>query len=227
MTNSVAAIQPPPWRFGERALFIRQGISWDEWVSVWQTAEGMHQSSSFYIGDALLAGMREFGEKFAQVVDPKYVNQQRGAMWVCSRIEPERRRANLSYSLHRELAALEPDEQDRWLALAEAGSWTVKRLKEAMVIAGLRRGNGGPPLDDSTGNESDTFGSPLEIDGKPVLVALDGGMRDTPPSPSAPITQADVSGCLDVVRDPTMVEAIGRRRCDIIEIALGLMLDAG
>lgn len=182
-------IEPPPFEFGDRALIVLPGISWDEWVSLWRTAEGMHQSSNFYMGDALLAGSREFGERFAQVVDPKYIHQQRGAMWVCSRIDPARRKPSLSFSLHRELASLEPAEQDRWLDLAEQGAWTVKDLKEEMEAERARKSNGPPeeitslpndPAVDgqipgseeigSTWNGSPTFGSVEEITGEPFQI---------------------------------------------------------
>lgn len=214
---------PPPFEFGDRALIVLPGISWDEWVSLWRTAEGMHQSSNFYMGDALLAGSREFGERFAQVVDPKYIHQQRGAMWVCSRIEPSRRKLSLSFSLHREVASLDPAEQDRWLDLAEQGAWTVKDLKEEMEAERARKSNGPPDLDrldrqsvdqasdGSTWNDSPTFGSVEEITGEPFQT--DGGdatapeaaesTADTPqsdsPPPGAP-SASDIRACIAAVR---------------------------
>lgn len=218
--------EPPPFEFGDRALIVLPGISWDEWVSLWRTAEGMHQSSNFYMGDALLAGQREFGERFAQVVDPKYIHAQRGAMWVCSRIEPARRKASLSFSLHRELASLDPAEQDRWLDLAEAGQWTVKDLKEEIEAERARQHNGPPPDDamakitpapdeslpcGSTWNEDSTFGTPEDIDGRPVLVALDGGKARAagdgaaPPPPATqepplPVSPEEIRALIAAIR---------------------------
>src|SRR5439155_4630154 len=60
------------------------------------------------------------------------------------RIEPSRRRENLSWSSHREVASLEAREQDRWLDRAERGDgpdqpWRRARLREALSKAHGRR----------------------------------------------------------------------------------------
>lgn len=204
--------EPRAWEYREHSLIVLPGLSWDEWTTLWSTVDQTNRSAQFWAGDALLAGRDAFGERFAQVVDPKYINQQRGAMWVCSRIEPSRRKANLSYSLHRELASLEPAEQDRWLALAAADTWTVKDLKEAMA----RRGNGGPPLSDapdsdrSTWNDDPTFGTPEEIDGRPVLVALNGAETPVPPVVAWTDDPAALRALIDTVRRLGNDIALGR-----------------
>lgn len=182
--------EPKAWAYSPHALTVLPGVTWEEWSELWSAVEQTHKSAAFWSGDALLAGQREFGERFSQVVDPKYIHQQKGPMWVCARIEPSRRRASLSYSLHKLLAALERAEQERWLDRAEAEAWSVRELKAAMDAEARGRGNGGPPLDDapptpiegeeediagSTWNDyspepeldPDTFGSVEEVTGEP------------------------------------------------------------
>jgi hypothetical protein len=172
---------PPPYEYRTHALLVRPGIGWDDWVGLWSSTERMQKSSAFWVGDALLAGRAEFGERFAQVIDPKYIEQQRGPMWVCERIPPPRRRESLSYSLHREIAALSAEVQDRWLDKAEAGSWTVRQLKEALEVERQARAaypsNGTPPSPTpteagSTWNEpaddEPTFGTVEEVTGEPL-----------------------------------------------------------
>jgi hypothetical protein len=56
--------------------------------------------------------------------------------WVCSRIEISRRREGLTYSHHAEVAPLEPEEQEYWLARADEERWSAKALR-----AKLRKGD--------------------------------------------------------------------------------------
>jgi N6-adenosine-specific RNA methylase IME4 len=51
---------------------------------------------------------------------------------VASRVETSRRREVLSWSHHKEVAALEPAEQDAWLDRAEAEGWTRMDLRSAI-----------------------------------------------------------------------------------------------
>ena len=52
------------------------------------------------------------------------------AVYVARAIEPARRRPTLAWSLHREVARLSPDEQDRLLEAAEREGWTCAQLRE-------------------------------------------------------------------------------------------------
>ena len=52
--------------------------------------------------------------------------------YVAKRIEFWRRRQNLSWSHHREVAPLEPAEQDEWLDKAEQEGWAVHTLRQAI-----------------------------------------------------------------------------------------------
>lgn len=108
-----------PWESLERAVgllgYLGQGVPW-------------------WIGDILLAGERAYGERYAQleVAMQGYTPETlKDLCWVAERIPPARRREKLSWSHHREVAALEPAHQDRLLARAEKEGWTKSRLREA------------------------------------------------------------------------------------------------
>jgi hypothetical protein len=122
--------EPPAWEYLPCALIVVHGIAWEEWVSLWNTVEQLDKSSKWYVGDALLAGQREFNERFSQVVDAQYIHQQRGALWVSSRIPPAERREGLSWSVHREAASLSPARRKKMLDLAEANGWGSKEVIE-------------------------------------------------------------------------------------------------
>jgi hypothetical protein len=122
-----------PWEFTEVGLVVLPDISWDEWTALWGTVRGLHRKALFFLGDALVAGERAFGEQYAQVLTDEYAAEtHRVAQWVCSRIEPARRRPNLSFSVHREVASLPAADQDRLLDQAETGGWHTKDMREAV-----------------------------------------------------------------------------------------------
>jgi len=127
--------EPPAWEFLPLALIVVPGIGWEEWTQLWSITSNIDKNSKFYLGDAMVAGHREFGERFAQVVEAKYIHQQRGAMWVASRIPADERRDTdlVSWSAHREVAALDdPKHRKKILDLAEKNGWTTAEVKAAI-----------------------------------------------------------------------------------------------
>lgn len=131
--TNVSADEPPAWEYQEHALIVLPGVAWEEWVTLWNSTERMMKSHAFWVGDALLAGQREFGEKFAEVVEAHYIDQKAGPMWVCGKIPPSRRRPELSYSCHREVAVLEPADQEKMLALAVDNGWGSKEIHDEVT----------------------------------------------------------------------------------------------
>jgi hypothetical protein len=87
----------------------------------------------WWLGDWLRYGEAEHGEKYSQALDATdYAYQTlNSARLVAERVEAKRRRKGLTWGHHREVAALEAKEQDKWLAKAEKEGWTVKELRNA------------------------------------------------------------------------------------------------
>lgn len=92
------------------------------------------RASYWWIGDWLRYGENRFGETSAQAVDLTglELSTVTAARWVSERVAPSRRLPSLSWSHHREVAALEPDEQTRWLVKAEEEGWNRQQLREAV-----------------------------------------------------------------------------------------------
>jgi hypothetical protein len=68
-------------------------------------------------------------------------------VYVASHFEPERRREELSWSHHAELAALDPAEQARWLTLAAARRLSVHSLR--LELRAARKASLGQGADES------------------------------------------------------------------------------
>ena len=140
------------WR--PTCLVLVPGLSFEEWQSTWNSLDQTERSINWLIGDCLLYGEDNWPEEWAQVVEGRYSEKRRGALWVSRRIPPAERRENLSWSAHRETAALEPAERRELLNMAEREKWgtreiviEIRRRKEA-VRATQPGYNGGPLLDD-------------------------------------------------------------------------------
>jgi N6-adenosine-specific RNA methylase IME4 len=106
-------------------------------VSHWQDTGRLlgriGRACQWWIGDWLNYGERRYGEKYSQGVEATGLEYQTLAnfAWVARRVEPSRRREDLSWGHHAEIAALEPGEQDRLLEQAVAEELSVRELRRA------------------------------------------------------------------------------------------------
>src|SRR5262245_2726857 len=129
-------------------LLVEGEPSYEEWEHARKSLSLADSSVHWWIGDWLNYGQRAYGQKFAQALEETEFNYDtlQADKWVSQRIEMLRRRNNLSWSHHREVAALEPVEQDELLEAAVSGKWTLKQLREAVkekkiLTAGYQAGS--------------------------------------------------------------------------------------
>lgn len=115
------------------SLTIAEGTSFDEWRTIMHAIARMRKAGQWWIGDGLNFGERKYGEVYAQAIDELGLDYQTLAdeAWVARAFDFSRRRENLSWSHHREVAALPPAEADAWLDTAEAEGWSRKQLRSA------------------------------------------------------------------------------------------------
>ncbi len=90
----------------------------------------LQQRRCFWIGDLLVWGDGCWGETYTDMVAATGYdyNTLANYKWVCSRIDPSRRRPSLGFSHHREVAKLPPDQQEFILARAEEEGWTREKV---------------------------------------------------------------------------------------------------
>ena len=100
----------------------------------------LHQANrmlAWWTGDWFNAGENYHGEAFAQLLDhtgmdPATVTQY---AWVCRQVPHDRRVPTLSFSHHREVADLSPDQQYVWLSRAEDAGYSSHRLRRELAKA--------------------------------------------------------------------------------------------
>lgn len=120
-------------------------LTFEEWRDAGERLGQIGRSSRWWIGDWINYGSATYGEKYDQAlaVTGYDVGSLMDMAWLANTFEISRRRENLSWSHHAEIAALGEDDQERWLDRAVAGSWSVKKLRSAVKSAQAIGGGAG------------------------------------------------------------------------------------
>jgi hypothetical protein len=140
------------------------GLGHEDWLGVGRTLSTVAGCAWWWIGDWVNWGeeciapdckshhngegecQRRYGEKYRtalELFDYDYQSLRRMA-YVCRSIELLRRRNNLSFAHHAEVAHLEASDQDRFLAAAVENKWTRSELRIA-----IRKANATEPEESS------------------------------------------------------------------------------
>jgi hypothetical protein len=179
--DTLAQLQAAP---SSLSLPLPADLPYDRWATMLRALGLMDRAGRFWLGDALNYGERQYGERYSQALEDTGLAYQtlQNIAYVARRYEPYRRREKIAWSLHAEVAALPPEQQDVWLDAAEQGRWTRQQLRESVQQARVATVEPAPmpPLPD---------GAPVSLDGSaiaspwPVRAVADGLLRDDLPQP--------------------------------------------
>lgn len=93
----------------------------------------MERSVQWWTGDWVRFGEARYGEMYSQALDS--MDREYGTLanyvYVSDRFDSSRRRENLSWGHHREVAADPPEVADKWLDVAESEALSVMELRKA------------------------------------------------------------------------------------------------
>jgi len=138
--------QPFPASLTTTSWSSAGGLPVGEWIQQGRWLGAVGRASGWWIGDWIRYGNRRYGEKYEEAATLTGYDCQSlmNMAYVAGRYETSRRRENLSFSHHAELAALPPADQEIWLDRVEAGQLSVRalrfELREARRRAALRAG---------------------------------------------------------------------------------------
>jgi hypothetical protein len=108
--------------------------TFEQWEKCGKFLKEANGAVHFWIGDWLNYGERKYGEMYAQAIDQ--TSYEYGTLlndkYVSSRVESSRRRDNLSFSHHQEVASFSPEEQEELLSLAEDESLNRANFRKAV-----------------------------------------------------------------------------------------------
>jgi hypothetical protein len=130
---SVAVAPPASARVAMNpvAWVARDELELSEWVGYGRRIGVTGRSAGWWIGDWLRYGNARFGERYVRAARTTGYDVQTltNMVYVASRFAIARRRESLSWSHHAELAALDPEQQEHWLAFAAAEHLSVRDLR--------------------------------------------------------------------------------------------------
>ena len=128
------ATRPGEVAYGAARLALAPGLPYARWETIGRALWAMEWGRLWWLGDWLTYGECAYGERAAQAEalgGYDYATLS-AARWVCGRIAPDRRRPELSFAHHRQVAALAPAEQERWLTAAAREGWTLQELRAVL-----------------------------------------------------------------------------------------------
>ncbi len=118
-------------------LSLLPSLEYDEWAPVGIKLRLAKEWLQFAIGDWLNHGEAHYGEMYSQAASDTGMPEETLMImkYVSSRLAPENRIKDLTWSHHREVAKFPPEEQAKWLEKALKKSWSVRDLKDALKKA--------------------------------------------------------------------------------------------
>jgi len=125
-------IEGPLVRLSKTGLAFDPAISFEKWVEVGRRLGDTQKLLAFWIGDWISFGRSKWEQgKYlnAELEFCKKYGTLANAVYVSQRIEPSRRRENLSFSHHREVAKFDEEKQEHYLNYAEANNISTRRLR--------------------------------------------------------------------------------------------------
>ena len=125
------AIDKQQFELKSVALVVHGMPEFQTWEKAGKALKYMGGSVQWWLGDWINYGEGVYGEKYSQALDATDYEYDtlKHVAYVANRIEMGRRRLNLSWSHHQEVAPLEPEKQDHWLDMAEKKGWTRNELR--------------------------------------------------------------------------------------------------
>lgn len=124
----------------DRILVTPLGLRFpaDMTLAAWENAgrqlAGISNSSMWCLGDWVAYGLDRYTDRYKDAIAAAGLDYQtlRNYVWVSRRFDRSRRRPDLSFQHHAEVASLPPDEQDRWLDRAAQRGWSRNQLRQRL-----------------------------------------------------------------------------------------------
>jgi hypothetical protein len=123
-------------RFTPIELALPEQMTLEEWAAIGRKLCRTGQVMQWWLGDWAAFGLRKYGrlKEFAEANNLNY-GALRNLAYVSSNIELSRRRDNVEWSKHMEVASLSPKEQSKWLLKAESEGLTRAELRSQIRLS--------------------------------------------------------------------------------------------
>jgi hypothetical protein len=123
-------------RFEPVQLFLPEETSLEDWAAIGRKLCRADQVMQWWLGDWAAFGARKYGQlkEFAEANNLNYAGLRQAA-WVSQSVELSRRRDNVEWSKHMEVAALNPKDQSKWLLKAETEGLSRSELRSQIRLS--------------------------------------------------------------------------------------------
>ena len=135
--NDIALTSTPGCQITRTGLVIAEDASEAELIEVGRQLAAAEGALQWWVGDLAVAMGKRYGESYVALMEATGLDYDtcRKAKVVAKKIELFRRRHNLSWSHHAEIAGMDDTEADQWLDRAEKKSWTRADLRRELKAA--------------------------------------------------------------------------------------------
>ncbi|MEV7024148.1 LmbU family transcriptional regulator [Kitasatospora sp. NPDC093558] len=115
-------------------LHLPHDLPLGDWLRVGRQLLAVLDSSAWWAGDWLVFGSASYPQRYRTAIESTALDYQtlRNYAWVARKFAPSRRRPELSFQHHQEVAALPPEQQDRWLDQAVEHGWSKAELRRRL-----------------------------------------------------------------------------------------------
>jgi hypothetical protein len=112
---------------------VRDDITFEEWQHCGDWIKRANGSVHFWLGDWLNFGEKKWGEQYSQAIEETEFEYGtlRNDKYVADKIDLSRRRDNLSFAHHQDVADLKPEEQEKLLDIAEKENMNRSDFRKA------------------------------------------------------------------------------------------------
>ena len=126
------------------SLEIPDNLSFGDWGQMMRQLALMEGAVHWWIGDALVYAGKRYGETYteAEALTGFSIETLKIDKHVAFQIEKLSRNNFLSWSHHKAVAPLEPDEQRHWLNLAQQHNWSVAELRKHLKMPHVSQNSG-------------------------------------------------------------------------------------
>lgn len=121
----------PPAATERTRLRLPEDLALETWCRIGDQILAISDSSAWWIGDWLVFGQRKYHDRYQRAMKETLLDYQtlRNYAWVARKFAPERRREDVTFQHHMEVASLPEDQQDHWLNFAARLKWSKSELR--------------------------------------------------------------------------------------------------
>jgi hypothetical protein len=133
----VPVVEGAPLAESNRLKLPRAGIefprkiSLERWLAIGRQLSTVVTSSAWCLGDWMIYGENNFTGRYREAIERTSLDYKtlRNYAWVARRFPRARRREDLSFAHHAEVASMPQPEQDFWLRKSESLGWSRNKLR--------------------------------------------------------------------------------------------------